>query len=579
MARLVQAALAGCLALGVSAASAAPASMAGSANVSATVSAPASAPVATAAALALPADALAPVPERPRPSALPEGWQHGAFMEIFVRSWKDSDGDGIGDLRGLTQTLDTLQQLGIRGLWLMPVTRSADGDHGYATTDYRDIEPAYGTLADFDELLRQAHARGIGVIMDYVVNHSADRHPFFAQVLRDPENPFRAWYEWRDAKPEGWDIWGKDPWFSTPAGSYLGTFGADMPDFNLRHAPAVAYHQDSLRFWLNRGLDGFRLDAVPHLIENNARDWNDQPESRRLTAELVRGVHRYPGRYVVCEATAEPRDYAQPQLCGGAFAFGLEKDLAPAARGDAEAIARVAAFYRTAPHTLASFVSNHDQFAGRRLWDQVAGDERAYRLAAATYLLLPGTPFIYYGEEIGMAGAKGLSGDPAIRGPYSWTGEPERAGFSTARPYRALATNQATHHLQAQQRDPASLWHFYKNVLQLRNSRLSIARGSYEWPQAEGQRMAFQRRHGHEHTLVTFNYGREAAPLVLQGVQPGQRLRVLMPAGAMTGAMTGAVTGAVSSAATPTSASFVTVGADGALMLPAQSVQVFALER
>ena len=583
MARLVQAALAGCLALGVSAASAAPASMAGSAtvsanvsaNASATVSAPASAPVATATALALPADALAPVPERPRPSALPEGWQHGAFMEIFVRSWKDRDGDGIGDLRGLTQTLDTLQQLGIRGLWLMPVTRSADGDHGYATTDYRDIEPAYGTLADFDELLRQAHARGIGVIMDYVVNHSADRHPFFAQALRDPKSPFRAWYEWRDAKPEGWDIWGKDPWFSTPAGSYLGTFGADMPDFNLRHAPAVAYHQDSLRFWLNRGLDGFRLDAVPHLIENNARDWNDQPESRRLTAELVRGVHRYPGRYVVCEATAEPRDYAQPQLCGGAFAFGLEKDLAPAARGDAEAIARVAAFYRTAPHTLASFVSNHDQFAGRRLWDQVAGDERAYRLAAATYLLLPGTPFIYYGEEIGMAGAKDLSGDPAIRGPYSWTGEPERAGFSTARPYRALASNQATHHLQAQLRDPASLWHFYKNVLQLRNSRVSIARGSYEWPQAEGQRMAFQRRHGHEHTLVAFNYGREAAPLVLQGVQPGQRLRVLMPAGAMTGA----VTAAAPSAATPTSASFVTVGADGALMLPAQSVQVFALER
>ena len=575
MARLVQAALAGCLALGVSAASAAPASMAGSATASVTVSAPASAPVATATALALPADALAPVPERPRPSALPEGWQHGAFMEIFVRSWKDSDGDGIGDLRGLTQTLDTLQQLGIRGLWLMPVTRSADGDHGYATTDYRDIEPAYGTLADFDELLRQAHARGIGVIMDYVVNHSADRHPFFAQALRDPKSPFRAWYEWRDTKPEGWDIWGKDPWFSTPAGSYLGTFGADMPDFNLRHAPAVAYHQDSLRFWLNRGLDGFRLDAVPHLIENNARDWNDQPESRRLTAELVRGVHRYPGRYVVCEATAEPRDYAQPQLCGGAFAFGLEKDLAPAARGDAEAIARVAAFYRTAPHTLASFVSNHDQFAGRRLWDQVAGDERAYRLAAATYLLLPGTPFIYYGEEIGMAGAKGLSGDPAIRGPYSWTGEPERAGFSTARPYRALATNQATHHLQAQLRDPASLWHFYKYVLQLRNSRVSIARGSYEWPQAEGQRMAFQRRHGHEHTLVAFNYGREAAPLVLQGVQPGQRLRVLMPAGAMTGA----VTAAAPSAATPTSASFVTVGADGALMLPAQSVQVFALER
>jgi glycosidase len=528
---------------------------------------PALAQVPAAALSPVPAAALSPVPERLVPSALPEGWHHGAFMEIFVRSWKDSDGDGIGDLRGLTQSLDMLQQLGIRGLWLMPVTRSADGDHGYATTDYRDIEPAYGTLADFDELLRQAHARGIGIITDYVVNHSADRHPFFVQALRDPKSPFRAWYEWREIKPAGWDIWGKDPWFTTSVGSYLGTFGADMPDFNLRHAPAVAYHRDSLRFWLNRGLDGFRLDAVPHLIENSARDWNDQPESRRLTAELVRGVHRYPGRYVVCEATAEPRDYAQPQLCGGAFAFGLEKDLAPAARGDAEAIARVAEFYRTAPHTLASFVSNHDQFAGRRLWDQVEGDERAYRLAAATYLLLPGTPFIYYGEEIGMAGASGLTGDPAIRGPYSWTGEPLHAGFSAGRPYRALAANQATHHLQAQLRDPASLWHFYKNLLQLRNNRVSIARGSYEWPQAEGQRMAYQRRHGREHTLVTFNYGREAGPLVLHGVQPGQRLRLLMPARAVAGNLE-----------VPPATAVITLGADGALLLPAQSVQVFALE-
>lgn len=218
-------------------------------------------------AAAVRTDPLAPVPERPTPSALPEGWHHGAFIEIFVRSWKDSDGDGIGDLRGLTQTLDTLQQLGVRGIWLMPITRSADGDHGYATTDYRDIEPAYGTLADFDELLHQAHVRGIGVIMDYVVNHSADRHPFFQQSLHDPASPFRAWYEWRTDKPTGWDIWGKDPWFTTPQGSYLGTFGQDMPDFNLRHAPTMTYHQDSLRFWLNRGLDGFRLDAMPHLIE------------------------------------------------------------------------------------------------------------------------------------------------------------------------------------------------------------------------------------------------------------------------------------------------------------------------
>ena len=149
---------------------------------------------------------LSDVPRQVTPSALPEGWQHGAFMEIFVRSWRDSDGDGVGDLKGLTQSLDHLHKLGVRGLWLMPITRSGDGDHGYATVDFRRIEPAYGTLADFDELIREAHARGMGVIMDYVVNHSADTHPAFVESVRDPQGPYRAWYEWRQEHPTGWDI-------------------------------------------------------------------------------------------------------------------------------------------------------------------------------------------------------------------------------------------------------------------------------------------------------------------------------------------------------------------------------------
>jgi alpha-amylase len=150
-------------------------------------------------------------------SALPEGWQHGAFMEIFVRSYADSDGDGIGDLRGLTSRLDHLQRLGVRGIWLMPITANADGDHGYATTDFRRIAPEYGTLADFDELIRQAHARGIGVIMDYVINHAASEHPMFVQARRGPQAPWRDWFVWRDTAPTGWDIWGKNPWYHTPS--------------------------------------------------------------------------------------------------------------------------------------------------------------------------------------------------------------------------------------------------------------------------------------------------------------------------------------------------------------------------
>lgn len=498
---------------------------------------------------------LSPVPAQLRPSALPEGWQHGAFMEIFVRSWRDSNGDGIGDLRGLTQSLDHLQKLGIRGIWLMPITRSADGDHGYATTDYRDIEPAYGTLADFDELIREAHARGIGVIMDYVVNHSADTHPLFVQSQREPQGPYRAWYEWRQEHPQGWDIWGRDPWVQTPKGSYLATFGAPMPDFNLRHPQVVAYHQDSLRFWLNRGLDGMRLDAVPHLIENNAKDWNDQPESRQLTGDLTRLIQSYPGRYVVCEATAQPRAYANPEVCGGSFAFGLENKIVPAAKGDAKAIQEVVQYFVKAPHTLATFVSNHDQFAGQRLWDQVGGNETHYKLAAATYLLLPGTPFIYYGEHIGMGGVKGLSDDPKIRGPLSWTPDPKNAGFTTGQPYRALASNLATHHVLGQMQSPHSIGSFYRDMLALRNSRVSIARGSYEFAQAQGSLMAYQRRFGHEHSLVLINYGEQAASLTIEGVAANAKLRPLYPAGRVQQLRLGQIT------------------------VPAQSVQVFALEK
>ncbi|WP_158271689.1 alpha-amylase family glycosyl hydrolase [Limnohabitans sp. 2KL-1] len=497
---------------------------------------------------------LSPVPAQLRPSALSEGWQHGAFMEIFVRSWRDGDGDGVGDLRGLTQSLDDLQKLGVRGLWLMPITRSADGDHGYATTDYRDIEPAYGTLADFDELIRQAHARGIGVIMDYVVNHSADTHPLFVQSARDPAGPYRTWFEWRQTHPEGWDIWGRDPWVSTGQGSYLATFGAPMPDFNLRHPPVVAYHQDSLRFWLNRGLDGMRLDAVPHLIENSAQDWNDQPESRQLTGDLTRLIKSYPGRYVVCEATAQPRAYANTEVCGGSFAFGLESQIVPAAKGDEKAIREVAQYFVSAPHTLATFVSNHDRFAGQRLWDQVDGNEAQYKLAAATYLLLPGTPFIYYGEDIGMAGAQGLTEDPKLRGPLSWAPDARTGGFTTGQPYRALATNVATHSVQGQQRDPQSIWSFYRDMLALRNSRVSIARGSYEFAQTQGQAMAYQRRFGKEHSLVVIHYGQQPATLTIEGLAPDARLRPLYPAGA----------------ARRLSSRQLTV--------PAQSVQVFALE-
>src|SRR6478736_1826995 len=190
---------------------------------------------------------LAPVTATPSPSTLPADWQHGAFAEIYVRGYADSDGDGIGDLRGLTGKLDYLKALGVSGIWLMPVTRSGDHDHGYAVADYRDIEPAYGTLADFDEFVEQAHARGIGVIVDYVINHSARSHPLFQAAADDRDSPYRGWYLWQDQGPKGWKIFDKDPWNRMPTGYYFSQFSAGMPDWNLLEPKVMAWHEDNLR--------------------------------------------------------------------------------------------------------------------------------------------------------------------------------------------------------------------------------------------------------------------------------------------------------------------------------------------
>lgn len=562
--------------------------------------------------LAAPVD-LSPVKEQLGRSALPEGWHHGAFIEIFVRGYQDSDGDGIGDLRGLIQRLDYLKDLGIKGIWLMPITASADHDHGYATTDYRAIEPQYGSLADFDDLIREAHARGIGVVMDYVINHSAHRHPLFQAAQADPKSPWRDWFVWTSAPIaalKDWDIWGQTPWYlpesaTAPDASsaalaasaapeapgtqrFFATFGPHMPDFNMRHPDVVRYHADSLRFWLNRGLDGFRLDAVPHLIENNAKDWNDQPESRRLTGWFVRQIKRYPNRWVVCEATAEPKVYTRPDICGSAFAFNLERAVITAAKGDgdgdgdaaAAAVKQVAAFFTQAPTTMSTMLSNHDIFAGKRAWDQFGGDEARYKLAAATYLLMPGTPFIYYGEEIGQAGIDGLPGDEPLRAPMSWTAA---GGFSTAAPYRPVAPNATTHNAQAQAADPDSLLNFYKAMLALRNGQPALARGRYEAPVAAGQVLAFQRVWQGQRNLVVMNYGAATASLPLSALPAGATLQVLHAGSTARPTKS-------SPSPLPSSSSSSTAAADAGtaplradargrltLSLPPQSVQVYRL--
>ncbi len=479
---------------------------------------------------------LAPVAEHPQPRALPAGWRTGAFMEVFVRGYQDSDGDGIGDLRGLTQRLDYLRDLGIRGLWLMPITRSADHDHGYAVADFRSLEPAYGTLADLDALVREAHARGIAIVMDYVINHSASEDPLFVASASSRDSPYRGWYVWEDTHPPGWDIFGHDPWTSTRNGAYFAQFGSPMPDFNLRNPAVVAYHRDSLRFWLNHGIDGFRIDAVGHLFENGKDGWSLQKENYAFMRALRASLAAYPDTYWVCESPGDPLGFGRDDACGASFAFGQSDHLVKAARGDVDAIRAVADYWLTAPPGMATMVSNHDAFAGHRLWDAMHGDPSRVRLAAATYLLQPGTPYIYYGEELGMGATASLDDDWKLRGPVSWTADPRTAGFTIGMPYRPPSINVAANNAAAEAQDPQSLLAFYRDMLRLRNTLPSLGRGSYEAPQVDGQVMSFQRRWrdgaggAQDHTLVVLNYGTQPARATVAGLGAQARVTRVYPA-------------------------------------------------
>jgi alpha-amylase len=437
-------------------------------------------------------------------SALPPEWKRGPFMEIFVRAYADSDGDGVGDFRGLTAKLDYIQSLGIRGLWLMPVNPSEDGDHGYAVTDYRAIAREHGTLADFDEFLKQAHARDIGVIMDYVINHSASTNPLFTRAAASANNAYRDWYVWRDIAPTDWKLFGNSPWHTLPTGAYLGGFHHSMPDFNLLNPKVLNYHLDSMRFWLNRGVDGFRFDAVSHLVENGPDAMTDQPENFRILTQVREALAAYENRYLVCEGTGSSERYGAPQVLGSAFAFGLNGDLVKAAKGDAEALQRVATYFIKNPNfNMGTFIGNHDEFAGKRLADQFGNDAAAYRLAVTMLMTLPGVPFIYYGEEVGMNAGAGLHGDPSLRSPMSWSADAR--GFTSGKPFRALAMNIATNNVLAQTNDGASLLAFYRSLLTLRATMPELSNGNYENARIENGILRFERALAGKRVAVVVN--------------------------------------------------------------------------
>ncbi len=458
-----------------------------------------------------------PVTSVPKPDTIGEPWWNDrVFYEIFVRSFYDSDGDGVGDLNGLIEKLDylndgdpsTTEDLGITGIWLMPITTSPSY-HGYDVTDYFTIDPEFGTNEDFVRLVEEAHQRGIAVIVDLVMNHTSSQHPWFvASKADDPD--YRDWYIWVAENPAYLGPWNQKVWNLTGNGLYYSVFWSGMPDLNLRNPAVTAEIYEIIRFWLqDLHTDGFRLDAIKHLIEEGRLQ-----ENTSQTHAWLREFHKFykglnPAAFTVGEAwtsTTEVLDYTGDEV-DIAFAFDLASAFLSAARGPASSsvadeLSQVVESYP--PGQYATFLTNHDQ---DRLMSQLQDTARA-KLAALMLLTSPGVPFLYYGEEIGMSGAKP---DEDIRRPMQWSAELPGVGFSTGVPWRDPASDAAEVNVAAQVEDPDSLLTHYRTLIQLRNQHSALRTG--EWTLIESgspQLYAYLRHDGNENILVLMNVGSEA---------------------------------------------------------------------
>jgi len=444
------------------------------------------------------------------------------FYEVFVRSFADSDGDGIGDLDGLRLRLDYLADLGIRGLWLTPVFVAASY-HGYDTIDYDHVDPVLGGDEALQRLLLAAHARGIRVLLDLVLNHTSAEHPWFV-AARQGDPRWRNWYVWRDAAPvPTWtQPWGTAPTWH-PAGDswYYGLFWSGMPDLDFTQPAVRAELTQVARQWLQRGADGYRLDAVRYLVETGpGAGQADTPPThqvlQQLAAELTAAS---PEALLLGEIWTDLETVAtyldrRPHLeLHGAFAFDLAGAiLADVAAGRAKAFPEV--LCRTArafpPEALdATFLTNHDQ---DRVLTRLGGSLGQARVAASLLLTLPGVPFVYYGDEIGMRNGRG-AGDLAKRAPMQWDSGPN-AGFTAGRPWQELEETAPSINVAAQQADPASLLAHYRRLIRLRQALPALARGDYRplpVTCGAGSCFAFARRAGDELALVVVNLGRSTA--------------------------------------------------------------------
>ena len=510
----------------------------------------------------------------------PEWFKRAVFYEVLVRGFADSNGDGTGDLRGLTDKLDYLQWLGVDCLWLPPFFSSPLRDGGYDVSDFTGVLPEFGTIDDFKRFLDAAHARGIRVIIDVVMNHTSDQHPWFQASRSDPDGPYGDFYVWEDDDkryPEARIIFvDTEPsnWTFDPIRKqyFWHRFFSHQPDLNFDNPAVGDAIIEALRFWLDLGIDGFRLDAVPYLFERDGTNGENLPETHDFLRRVRKEVDaNYTDRVLLCEANQWPADvveyFGDPAVggdeCHMAFHFPVMPRIFMAVRREqrypiSEILDQTPAIPSKCQWGI--FLRNHDELTLEMvtdeerdyMWSEYAFDPRMkanigirrrlaplldndvnrIELFTALLLALPGSPVLYYGDEIGMGDNIWLGDRDGVRTPMQWT--PDRnAGFSTAEPARLyLPVNmdsiygyQVTN-VESQQRNTSSLLHWTRRMIQVRKQNPAFGRGTFhDLGGSNPSVLSFIREFGDDIVLCVNNLSRFAQPVELdlsqwQGVEP-----------------------------------------------------------
>ena len=474
-----------------------------------------------------------------------EWWRTAVVYQIYPRSFCDASGDGVGDLEGVRRRLDHLVWLGVDALWLSPFFRSPMKDYGYDVADYRDVDPLFGTLADFDRLLEEAHARGLRVVIDWVPNHTSDRHPWFEEARRSRTSPKRDWYVWRDGSPDrppnNWRAAFREgptwTWDDATSQWYLHLFLPEQPDLDWGNPEVVAAMHDTLRFWLDRGVDGFRMDVI-HCIGKDPALADVASHLEKIpycalhesehTFELLRGIRgvlaEYPGDRVAVGEVALLHTASVARYYG----YGDQLDLAfnfrslftpwEAAPWGAT-VEEVEAALAPRNAWPSWFLSNHDCPRHRTRY----GSEARARAAAVLLLTLRGTPFLYAGEELGLQDAVvppervlDPGGRDGCRAPLPWEAA-EPHGWAHPDPWLPWPPERETRSVERQRGDEGSVLHLYRRLLAARRGSPALRLGDWRrLPSPEGT-LAFLREHGGDRRAVAVNFTEDEQELSLPG--------------------------------------------------------------